>query len=152
MTIQKLTHNTPATAKEILQLQKTAYAIEAELIGFSDLPPIKNTVDSIMHSEEQFIGYIEDHKILGVLSYKEEEGFIDIHRLMVNPSSFRKGIAQALLSYLFENSSPSPYPFIVQTGTQNTPAINLYEKNHFQTVQEIEIEPDVHMVLLRREI
>ncbi|WP_245996645.1 hypothetical protein [Brevibacillus invocatus] len=39
-------HN-PETAQDILRIQIPAYQIEAALIDFDGIPPLKDTVDSI---------------------------------------------------------------------------------------------------------
>ena len=59
-----------------------------------------------------------------------EEETIDIHRVMVHPDFFRRGIAMTLLEHveLIEKESSK---IIVSTGAANLPAVRLYEKLGF---------------------
>ena len=114
---------------EVLDLQRKSYRIEAELIGTDQIPPLKETFEELQDCAETFIGcYIED-RLAGAISFKKEEQVIDIHRMMVHPDFFRRGIAGKLLSQLeqFEYSQ-----MIVSTGAANKPAVKLYEKFGFE--------------------
>ncbi|WP_158290513.1 GNAT family N-acetyltransferase [Halobacillus salinus] len=146
MSIEILSHQEPGTAEQILSIQEASYAVEAELIGFSDIPPLRDSVQSIMENDETFVGYVQNGEILGVLTYKEEQEEIDIYRLMVNPQHFRKKIGSSLLEYLVTTIHGKP--LIVQTGKGNEPALSLYKKYGFEQTDEVEVEPDVRLVML----
>ncbi|RWZ52356.1 N-acetyltransferase [Halobacillus fulvus] len=148
MSIQLISNTDPSTAEKILTLQKKSYEVEAEIIEFNDIPPFQDTLEKIMKSDEQFLGFVENQTVYGVLAYKEETTFIDIHRLMVDPDHFQNGIGQALLDDLF--SRYPDYTITVQTGKDNMPAVNLYEKNGFEKTQEVEVEPGFSLVMYTR--
>ena len=42
------------TVQQIWSLQHMAYPLEAELIGFSEIPPLQDTFDTIRSSGETF--------------------------------------------------------------------------------------------------
>lgn len=44
------------TVQQIWGLQHMAYPLEAELIGFTDIPPLLDTFDTIRTSGETFLG------------------------------------------------------------------------------------------------
>ena len=58
---------------------------------------------------------------------------LDIHRLIVHPNHFRRGIAQHLLEFVLKLELNAK-SYIVQTGALNLPAIGLYQKLGFTAV------------------
>lgn len=135
-------------AKEIVRVQIASYNIEAELIGFSDIPQLKDTVESIMISEEVFIGYRLEQEWVGFLSYTIEKDIVDICRLVVHPDHFRKGIAKKLVEETL--SLAAGKKVMVSTGTKNHPALNLYKNFGFQLVNKLEVAPGVTLSMLER--
>lgn len=61
---------------------------------------------------------------------KVENEVIDIHRLMVHPEHFRKGIAKKLVRFI-ETLDENCTAMTVSTGSENTPAVNFYLNNGF---------------------
>ncbi|WP_110928624.1 GNAT family N-acetyltransferase [Bacillus massiliglaciei] len=122
-------------AEQILAVQTPAYQVEAELIGFNEIPALKDTVDTIVNTEEIFIGWMAAGKLKGVLSYLYGEGVYQICRLTVHPQYFRQGIASNLL-YHFLQSLEAGSSVWVSTGSLNIPAINLYKGCGFLTQKE----------------
>lgn len=92
--IKKIDITNPGISKEVLNIQIPSYKIEAEIIDFYDIPPLKDTVHSLQQCGETFFGYYLNDELCGVISIKIDDGIIDIHRLMVHPYHFRKGIAK----------------------------------------------------------
>ena len=80
------------STKEVLNIQMLSYKIEAEIIHYYDIPPLKDTIQSLQQCGEVFFGYYLNKELCGVISIKTEDRIIDIHRLMVHPKYFRKGI------------------------------------------------------------
>jgi len=108
------------------------------LIDFYDIPPLKDTVSALQRSGETFYGCYVDGELGGVISIKVEEGLIDIHRLMVHPKHFRKGIARRLLEFI-ESNGEGNEKLIVSTGSKNAPTIYFYEKSGFVKTGEVEV-------------
>lgn len=123
-------------AEELVSLQLLAYKIEAELINFYEIPPLTDTIEKIQQSGETFYGYYLNEKLSGVISIKVENDVVDIHRLMVHPTHFRKGIAQQLLDLVESICDERIKTLFVATGSKNTPALFFYEKNGFLNVGE----------------
>ena len=139
MTIQQLDLTNLDLLHKLLVVQKSAYTIEAELINFPDLPPLQETIEGLQNSGEIFYGYFVDNELAGAISYKIETNTLDIHRLMVHPRYFRRGIARQLLKLVL--SLPNIERAIVMTGATNQPAKNLYESFGFvEIAQEMVIE------------
>ncbi|MEZ0481852.1 GNAT family N-acetyltransferase [Planococcus sp. SSTMD024] len=128
------------TARDIQSIQRPAYRIEAELMGFHDIPHISETIEEIQRSDETFLGYQEEY-LKGFISYKEEGEVIDIYRLVVDPLQFRQGIARSLVGHLLEHNKEKE--LIVSTGTANTPARMLYESFGFREEETFEVAPGI---------
>ncbi|WP_211749945.1 GNAT family N-acetyltransferase [Paenibacillus sp. Marseille-Q4541] len=131
---------------EIWRLQHMAYRLEAELIGFNEIPPLLDTVETIQGCNETFYGYIsDDMELVGAIAVEtEEEGTRTISRMMVHPLHFRKGIAGQLIEHVLELNHGIP-KIIVSTGLKNTPASNLYQKYGFTPVMTQEVAPGVEL-------
>lgn len=145
--IQILDHKEKGTAEKMLAIQLPAYQIEAELIEFEGIPQLNDTPQSIMSSEEVFLGYFEQSALAGFISYTETNELIDICRLVVHPNHFRKGIASSLLKDLLANKKKSQ-EVIVSTGAKNNPAIKLYEHFGFVKMEDIEVAPNFFITQL----
>lgn len=71
--IQVYPTSSPEAAERMWQLQQAAYRVEAELIGWADLPPLRETARELMDSDETFIAYMEEGELAGALSYKKNQ-------------------------------------------------------------------------------
>ena len=138
-------------AEDVLKIQIPSYQIEAEIIGYSDIPPLKDTISALMNCGESFIGYYIDEELSGALSLKRDKDEIDIHRLMVHPKHFRKGIAQKLLNYI-ESNADGIKTLIVSTGSKNMPAIYFYEKFGFVKTGEMIINEQLSLTSFLKRI
>ena len=148
--IRKVNHRNEYTAKAIQRIQRPAYLVEAELMGFEGIPQLKESTIEIQNSDETFLGYMEQEVLLGFISYKKENNIVDIHRLVVNPEHFRKGIGRKLLAYLMEEFEGME--FIVSTGKMNKPAKNLYTSFGFVETEDFEVAPGIFCTTLKKEI
>ncbi|WNF38228.1 GNAT family N-acetyltransferase [Bacillaceae bacterium IKA-2] len=122
-------------AEQVLNIQIPAYRVEAEIIDFFEIPPLKDTVASLQQCGETFFGFYLNEEMCGAISIKVEKNVIDIHRLIVNPNYFRKGIAKRLLDSI--ESMEGIETIKVTTGSKNTPAVNFYEGSGFNRGGEI---------------
>jgi len=139
------------TINELWTLQHKAYRLEAQLIGFKDIPPLMETRDMLRRSLETFYGCLsEDGEIMGAVATQEESpGKLTITRMMVDPEHFRKGIAGSLLNYVFDRYDHMEQ-FIVSTGKLNTPAVSLYRKHGFIEAGIEEVAPGVELIEFNR--
>lgn len=140
--INALNHRDVDMAAQILAVQLPAYRVEAELIGFDGIPPLRDTAESIMGSEEQFVGFMRGGGLAGFISYELQEDAVDICRLVVDPSCFRQGIARKLLTHVLQGVGERK-KVTVSTGTKNEPAKVLYRSFGFAWKKEIEVAPGV---------
>ncbi|MBK7030261.1 MAG: GNAT family N-acetyltransferase [Bacteroidales bacterium] len=120
-----------AWAEPVLVLQRESYQIEADLIGFQEIPPLVESIEELLACEEFFIiiGSKDDVKGLIALEMNLPDS-LTISRLCVSPKYFRQGIAGTLVRWVL-----SSYPDIkivnVSTGAENIPAIRFYENMGF---------------------
>ncbi|MGG1399652.1 GNAT family N-acetyltransferase [Bacillus salipaludis] len=138
--IEKIDFENKRLVKELYELQRASYLIEARLINFYEIPPLKESFEELLESKETFFGYFDGEELAGALSYELKGNELTICRMIVHPMYFRKGIAQNLLLCLEEDKKEIPI-FKVSTGRDNTPAKNLYLKNGYQFVQDFEVVP-----------
>lgn len=146
--ISKLDHQNGNTAETIQKIQRAAYLIEAELMKFHGIPQLTESILKIQNSSEVFFGYWEQSRLLGVISYKIENGKVDIHRLAVIPDHFRKGIAGKLIRFLLREFQGMD--FVVSTGKANVPAKNLYKIFGFLESKDFEVAPGVFCTSLEK--
>jgi GNAT superfamily N-acetyltransferase len=139
----------PSLANEVLAVQYESYQIEAEIIGYAALPPLKDNVISLQNSGEIFFGFYEKDQLCGAVSYKCEKCIVDIHRMMVHPRHFRKGISKALLNHL-EQECKGMEAMVVSTGSENIPATLLYKNAGFKEVAEKEITEGLRITTFKK--
>ena len=130
---------------ELWTVQRLAYAVEAELIGFDGIPPLHETPEELRASDEIFLGLYDEDGLAGAVSYRLDGSTVDICRLVVHPRAHRRGIATKLLDALPDG------PQTVSTGTKNDPALRLYRKRGFVETGEREVAPGVSLTDLARE-
>lgn len=136
--IQPLSLDNATHLAQILQLQQASYRVEAELIGSYAIPPLHDTLDSLRHCGETFLGIFIDEELAGILSYQivsdpSDSSTLDICRLAVFPHFFRRGLADQLLHHVLAIPCQR---YIVSTGKANLPAIRCYQKHGFRLVGE----------------
>jgi len=136
-------------ASRVLNIQIPAYLVEAEIIHFHELPPLKDTIETLQFCGETFYGYYMEEELCGVISFRNEEDVMDIHRLFVHPKHFRNGIAKKLLEYV---ESLGCQAMIVSTGSKNTPAVNFYLNQGFEKIGEMEVVKGLFITQFKKEV
>ncbi|WP_308635113.1 GNAT family N-acetyltransferase [Paenibacillus silvisoli] len=138
-------------AEHLLAVQVPAYRIEAELIGFDGIPGLHDTVETLRECDEVFYGCFDGDELAGAISYKVEDGVVDIHRLVVHPDFHRRGIGERLVRFVLEKFEGGADAFIVATGAANLPAKRLYAKLGFEEIREFEAAPGLYITEFRQE-
>jgi len=137
------------TARSVLALQREAYAVEASLIGSDGIPALTETLAELRDAGESWLGVSDADGLVGAVSWRElGDGTVDIHRMVVAPRAFRRGVATALLDAL-DGSFPGR-PMVVSTGRDNRPARELYRRRGFGLVREREVRPGLWITELAR--
>lgn len=150
MQLVQLDHRDVDVAAAIVAVQQAAYQIEAELIGFAEIPRLADTAADIAALDMVLIGAVDaDDALVGLVGYQRVDDLIDIDRLAVLPTYGGRGIATTLLTEVHSRESDAP-TFEVSTGAANAPAIGLYRKLGYCEVGRFEIPDGPAMVTLRR--
>src|SRR5436190_9565524 len=126
------------TAEAVLRLQRFAYRVEADLLGSDAIPPLSEKLDDLRNCNEKFLGMTVDRNLAGAVSWRLTEGVIDIHRLVVHPDYFRRGVGTALVRAVLE-LEPRAERAIVQTGADNAPASALYLREGFERTDVVDV-------------
>jgi ribosomal protein S18 acetylase RimI-like enzyme len=133
----------------VLEVQHAAYAIEAQLIGYPQLPPAHETLAALQGCGEEVWLCEEGGELLGAvgLEHVGEEELL-IARLFVAPSAFRRGVGTALVRRALAQARGRRVR--VGTAAANLPALALYERFGFRRVGESDPAPGVTYVELVR--
>lgn len=142
--IKRLDIKNQQIAEAIVALQKSSYRIEADIIGFDMLPPLLENSEDIKNSKEVYLGYYVENSLAGILSYELEGDALDICKVAVHPSFFKRGIATQLIRFVERNKEISR--ITVSTGLKNSPAVKLYLTLGFSETHQQEVEPGVHII------
>ncbi|MGK2860128.1 MAG: GNAT family N-acetyltransferase [Thermoanaerobaculia bacterium] len=135
--------------RELLAVQVAAYAIEAELLAYPQLPPLFESVDDLRVSGERFIVAKIDGEIVGATSIASSDTALDICRMVVKPSHMRRGVASRLIEAV-ELLREDRDSITVSTGEDNVPAIRLYERHGFEIVKRRTLEDGLRLVGLEK--
>ena len=137
------------TLDRLVALQRASYAVEAQLIGAAELPPMRETPEQLRACRETFLGARREGRLVGAVSFRRAGGTVDIHRLVVDPGAFRGGVATALLDALEAREAGATH-WTVGTGAANAPARALYERRGFEATEERVVPGGIRWVRLDR--
>ena len=113
----------------IHNLFQSSYNIEAKLLKVNNFPPLSRTIEDIKNSDNIFYAFLVEKSFVSIAEIKINKKYTHIQSLVVHPNFFRKGLASKMI--LFIISTFKSNLFIVETGVDNYPARNLYEKYGF---------------------
>ena len=136
-------------AEAVVALQRASYRVEADLLGARTLPVLRESPRRLRRTREQFLGAFEGDRLVGAVSWKRSGPLVDIHRLVVHPDRFRRGIAGALLDALAAHQAGAER-WTVATGAVNEPARRLYEGHGFVPVGEQVVDGSITIVQYER--
>jgi ribosomal protein S18 acetylase RimI-like enzyme len=139
----------PAVAEAVLALQRRAYRVEADLVGFDTIPPLRESPAELQSCGETFLAAVVDGTLAGLVSWKRVADTLDLHRLVVDPAFFRVGIGRALVRAA-EASEVGVRRVIVQTGAANEPAKALYRSEGFHEAGQREVVPGFWVTLFEK--
>ena len=128
--IIKINNKETKTAEEIRAIFQVSYAVEAKILKAVDFPPLKRTVSQFVNSNSEFYAFCIINDIAGIIEIDSHDHLTHIQSLVVDPKYFRKGIGRQLVQFTLDTYRSKL--FTVETGTDNQPAIKLYENLGFQ--------------------
>ena len=135
-----------AIAERIVEIQQAAYAVEAELIGFDDIPQLRETAADVQaRTDLHWLGSFVGERLVALIAWEIDGGLLDIDRLAVDSQFARQGHGRRLV-----RAVPSDLATIVSTGTQNAPAVALYLSEGFAETGRTEIAPGIFTTQFHR--
>lgn len=148
-TIVRLNQAEDGIAEKIKALHDAAYAVEAQLLGLEEFPPLKRALASYAESRSVFFGYMHKGRCVGSVEL-ETESFpvLEVSSLVVDPKFSRRGIATKLMTHVL--SKAGTRRVTVSTATANYPAINLYEALGFRAVDQWKTDEGIDIVQLEK--
>jgi len=148
--IIKINNKETKIAEEIRAIFQVSYAVEAEILKAVDFPPLKRTVSQFMNSNSEFYAFSIINNISGVIEIDSHDDLTYIQSLVVDPKYFRKGIGRKLVQFILDNYNSKV--FTVETGTDNQPAIKLYENLGFQELKQWDTNHGIRKVRFEKRI
>jgi GNAT superfamily N-acetyltransferase len=147
--IRELDLGARGVAEDVVALQRASYRVEAQLLGVRTLPALKESPRRLRRTRERFLGAFEGERLVGAVAWKRSGGLVDVHRLVVHPDRFRRGIAGRLLDALDVVEADAERA-IVATGAANEPARRFYEGRGFVPVEQRVVEGSITLVTYER--
>ena len=140
----------PATdagaAAQLLALQRSAYAVEAALIGDDRIPPLHESLPELRAAALAWLGAVSQDRLVGAVAVRAEDDRLDVDRLVVAPDAHRRGIGSALVTAVLARAGGRPTT--VSTGRDNRPARRLYERLGFASTGDVEVLPGLWVTRL----
>ena len=111
----------PEDLKKIEEIEKLCFKTPWSLLAFES---------ELMNSDAIFLKAVLDSKIVGYIIIRKIVDELHIMNIAVEPTNRKKGIAQELLNYIFNNLSSGKL-MLLEVRKSNIAAIELYKKNGF---------------------
>lgn len=142
---------TAVDAEPILALQRRAYKSEARLYDDWTIPPLTQTLESLI--AEIAAGTVLKAKIGEAIVGSVRASLVGtvcrVGRLIVEPSLQGRGIGTALLRAI-EREFPSAFTFELFTGSKSEGNIRLYRRHGYAVVESRRMSDQVTLVVMRK--
>jgi ribosomal protein S18 acetylase RimI-like enzyme len=134
-------HRAPDVAAELMAVQRAAYRVEADIIGYQAIPALAEGPADIAGLDLTVLAVHERDggELLGLVGYERDGDVVEIDRLAVAPAAFRRGVARALVGAVHDREADAQR-FAVSTGTDNAPAVALYTSMGYRPVGSIVLD------------
>ena len=142
---------TPADAAPILALQRRAYAAEARLYDDWSIPPLTQSIASLLaeiKSTTVLKACVGDALVGSVRARLAEQTCL-VGRLFVEPLHQRQGIGGALLAAI-EAQFASAAVFELFTGSRSESNIRLYRRHGYAIAATERLTDQVDIVVMRK--
>ena len=136
-----------AFAAALLRLQHAAYRSQAQLIGDDRLQALAHDEHSLPAWRGRYLVAWQGTQLLGAVAWRPGAVF-DIHRVMVDASVRRRGIAASLVQTVLNQAGEAPVQTF--TGRDNAPGIALYRRLGFEPVAEEQAPTGIWVTHLQR--
>ncbi len=133
-------------AEKIYHVFQASYAVEAELLGVKDFPPLKRTIIDYKNSDTSFFGHWIGKELTAAIEIEPSPSAFHICSLVVHPKYFRRGIGSELITFIFKLFIGNK--ITVETGLENIPAIALYKSFGFKEIDQYDTDHGIRKTRL----
>lgn len=131
----------PHVIAMLLALQRSAYAVEAQLIGEDRIPPLLEDEHRLSAWRGRWLLAWDGVDLVGATAWSEHDRHIDIEKVMVDPPAMRRGVASQMLRRVLDASARGHA--VVSTARDNAPAVSFYAKHGFTRVADEHVPPGI---------
>lgn len=137
--------------EEILTLQKECYISEAEIINDFNIPPLKQTIDSIKdeYNYSVILKAVLNHEIIGSVRGYKKDNTCYIGKVIVKPQHQNKGLGKKLLSSIEDYFSGCEF-YELFTGFKSEKNLYIYIKAGYKEFKREKISDKLTMVFLHK--
>jgi GNAT superfamily N-acetyltransferase len=138
---------------EVLELQKTAYLSEAQLLNNFSIPPLTQTLNDLTKEYENGIvlkamDESAPETIIGSVRGYIKDNTLYIGKLMVSPLYQNRGIGKLLLKKIEEECPDCRYELF--TSTRSEKNISIYEKSGYHEFKREAVNDKLSFVYLEK--
>lgn len=140
-------------AEDILALQKLAYQSEARLYNDWSLPPLRQSLESLLEEfgESVALKAVSNGRIVGSVRARAALEVCAIGRLVVHPDFQGQGIGSQLLKSI-EAEFPEASKYELFTGSRSEANIRLYHCHGYTISHAQQLSPTVVLVFLEKTV
>lgn len=141
----------PDDAPAILALQRLAYESEARLYNDRSIPPLTQTLDSLIEEFQShtILKAVIDGRIVGSVRCRTVNGDCTIGRLIVDPQLQGRGIGSSLLRAAEAEASEAA-KLSLFTGSRSEANIRLYRRHGYEIVRTEKLSPAISLVFMEK--
>lgn len=138
-------------AEALLALQKLAYQSEARLYNDWSLPPLTQSIESLLAElrDSVCLKAMAGERIVGSVRGKVVRGVCAIGRLVVHPDHQGRGLGSLLLKEL-EDSFPDVSKYELFTGCKSEANIRLYLRHGYARTRTQTLSPTVSVIFFEK--
>lgn len=139
-------------AENILALQKLAYESEARLYNDWSIPPLTQSLTSLLKEFEDHVilKAMDNECIIGSVRARVNKGSCAIGRLIVHPGYQGRGIGSMLLEEIEKSTSASASRYELFTGSKSEANIRLYLRHGYTITHTKSLSPNVALTFLQK--
>lgn len=137
--------------ENILELQKECYISEAEIINDFNIPPLKQTLESVKEefSFSTILKAVLDNQIIGSVRGYKKNNVCYIGKIIVKPQFQNKGLGKRILNSIENIFSDCEY-YELFTGLKSERNLYLYNKAGYKEFKREIINDKLTLVYLHK--
>lgn len=139
-------------ASQILEIQKAAFRYEAEIYDRDDLPPVRQTLESMIEDFDKydFFKASYNREIIGSVRALVIGDTCYIGRLIVLPSYHKRGIGSRLMDSLEQKYAGCRFELF--TGKKSLDNIRFYSKRGYTIYDEFSEADNIVLVKMEKQL